>query len=97
MGRERGGHLQRIWLRRNRRVLGGHVPSGKYTDFRRALAAKDGERIVFSWQVWPDKATLEAAEAKMHKDNRLEVSGEIPFDARRLILGCFKPVYTMGR
>ena len=58
---------------------------------------KDGEKVVFSWQVWPDKATLDSAEAKMHEDKRLEVSGEIPFDPKRLILGCFKPVYTMGR
>ncbi len=69
----------------------------KYTDFRRAVDAKDGEKIVFSWQVWPDKATLDSAEAKMHADARFEVSGEIPFDPKRLILGCFKPVYTMGR
>ena len=74
-----------------------NVPSGKYTDFRRAVDAKDGEKIVFSWQVWPDKATLDSAEAKMHEDERFEVAGEIPFDPKRLILGCFKPVYTMGR
>src|SRR5216684_4196745 len=41
-----------------------NVPGGKYTDFRRAVDAKDGEKIVFSWQVWPDKATLDSAEAK---------------------------------
>ena len=40
-----------------------NVPSGKLTDFRRAVDAKAGEKIVFSWQVWPDKATLDAAEA----------------------------------
>ncbi|GAA0005412.1 hypothetical protein BRDID11002_54150 [Bradyrhizobium diazoefficiens] len=40
-----------------------NVPSGTHTDFRRAVNAKDGEKIVFTWQVWPDKATLEAAEA----------------------------------
>lgn len=74
-----------------------NVPSGKYTDFRRAVAAKDGEKIVFSWQVWPDKATVDSAEEKMHRDKRLEVAGEIPFDPKRLILGCFKPIYTMGR
>jgi uncharacterized protein YbaA (DUF1428 family) len=74
-----------------------NVPSGKQTDFRRAVAAKDGEKIVFTWQVWPDKATLEAAEAKMHADRRLEVDGEIPFDPGRLILGCFTPIHTMGR
>jgi uncharacterized protein YbaA (DUF1428 family) len=74
-----------------------NVPSGKHTDFRRAVDAKDGEKIVFSWQVWPDKATLDAAEAKMRDDARFEVSGEIPFDSKRLILGCFKPIYAMGR
>ena len=74
-----------------------NVPAGKLTDFHRAVDAKDGEKIVFTWQVWPDKVTLEAAEARMHEDKRLEPSGEIPFDPKRLILGCFKPLYTMGR
>ena len=74
-----------------------NVPSGKFTDFRRAVDARENEKIVFTWQIWPDKATLEAAEAKMREDKRLEVSGEIPFDARRLILGCFTPLYMMGR
>jgi uncharacterized protein YbaA (DUF1428 family) len=39
-----------------------NVPAGKHTDFRRAVDAKDGEKIVFTWQLWPDKATLESAE-----------------------------------
>jgi uncharacterized protein YbaA (DUF1428 family) len=73
------------------------VPDGKQTDFRRAVAAKDGEKIVFSWQIWPDKASFYAAEAKMHEDERLDTSGELPFDAKRLILGCFQPVFSMGR
>ena len=46
------------------------VPDGKQTDFRRAAAAKDGEKIVFTWQVWPDKASFYAAEGKMHEDER---------------------------
>jgi uncharacterized protein YbaA (DUF1428 family) len=73
------------------------VPDGKQTDFRRAVAAKDGEKIVFTWQVWPDKESFYAAEAKMHQDGRLDGSGEPPFDARRLILGCFQPIFSMGR
>ncbi|MHA6766640.1 DUF1428 domain-containing protein [Sphingobium ummariense] len=73
------------------------VPEGKETDFRRAVAAKPGEKIVFAWQVWPDKQSLEAAEARMHEDGVLDVMGEIPFDARRLILGCFAPICVAGR
>jgi Transposase DDE domain group 1/Protein of unknown function (DUF1428) len=65
------------------------VPTGKHTDFRRAVDARGNEKIVFTWQVWPDKATLEAPEAKMRDDRRFEVSGDIPFNPKRLILGCF--------
>ena len=74
-----------------------NVPTGKLTDFRRAVAALEGEKVVFSWQVWPDKATLDAAEARMQADPRFEMTGEIPFDPKRLILGCFRPIHTMGR
>jgi uncharacterized protein YbaA (DUF1428 family) len=73
------------------------VPDGKQTDFRRAVAARPGEKIVFTWQVWPDKASFEAAEAKMHEDEVLDGGGEPPFDASRLILGCFAPLFAMGR
>ena len=73
------------------------VPDGKQTDFRRAVAAKDGEKIVFTWQVWPDRESFQAAEARMHEDPRMDEAGEPPFDASRLILGCFAPLATMGR
>jgi uncharacterized protein YbaA (DUF1428 family) len=74
-----------------------NVPRGKLTDFHRAVNAEEGEKIVFTWQVWPDKATLEAAEARMSEDKRFEPQGEIPFDPRRLIMGCFRPILVMGR
>jgi uncharacterized protein YbaA (DUF1428 family) len=73
------------------------VPDGQQTDFRRAVAAKDGEKVVFTWQIWPDKASFEAAEEKMHADARMDTAGDPPFDARRMILGCFQPVFTMVR
>jgi uncharacterized protein YbaA (DUF1428 family) len=73
------------------------IPTGKYTDFRRAVDAIDDEKIVFCWQIWPSKAALETAEEKMHQDPRMEPLGEIPFDAKRLIVGCFKPIHVMGR
>ena len=74
-----------------------YVPDGQQTDYRRAVAAKAGERIVFSWQVWPDKERFYAAEEKMHADGRLDSAGAPPFDAKRLILGCFQPIFAMGR
>ena len=73
------------------------VPEGKQTDFRRAVAAEDNEKIVFTWQIWPDKAFFQAAEEKMHRDDRMDTAGEPPFDARRLIVGCFQTIVTMGR
>ena len=73
------------------------VPDGKTTDFRKAVAAKEGEKIVFTWQVWPDKETLDAAEKRLQEDERFDSAGEPPFDAKRLILGCFKPIFQMGR
>ena len=74
-----------------------YIPNGQQTDFRRAVAAKEGEKIVFTWQVWPDKAQFQAAEEKMHHDERMDTAGEPPFDAKRLILGCFEPIFAMGR
>lgn len=73
------------------------VPDGQQTDFRRAVCAMPGEKIVFTWQIWPDKATLEAAEERMHADGALEPEGVIPFDPRRLIVGCFSPISVTGR
>ncbi|MDB5736354.1 MAG: hypothetical protein JWO65_22 [Sphingomonas bacterium] len=74
-----------------------NVPDGKHTDFRRAVDARPGEKIVFTWQIWPDKQSLDAAETRMHEDGVLDVHDEIPFDAKRLIHGCFAPISTMGR
>jgi uncharacterized protein YbaA (DUF1428 family) len=73
------------------------IPDGKRTDFRKAVAAREGEKIVLTWQIWPDKESFFAAEERMHDDPRMEPSGEIPFDAARLILGCFQPIHIMGR
>jgi len=73
------------------------VPDGKHTDFRRAVAAQPGEKIVFAWQIWPSKEALTAAEERMHADGVLDAFDEIPFDANRLIVGCFAPISIMGR
>ena len=43
------------------------VPEGKVTDFRMAVDAKPDEKVVFSWFEYPDKATRDAANEKMHE------------------------------
>lgn len=73
------------------------VPNGNQTDVRRVVAVKEGEKIVFIWQVWPDKAYFQAAEERMHQNERMDSAGQPPFDAKRLILGCFEPMVPMGR
>src|SRR3954470_8775755 len=97
----------RTWAENGARIFRDHgcleiveawedfVPDGKQTDFRRAVAAKPGEKIVFTWQVWADKESLAKAEDRMHADGVLDDAGEIPFDASRLILGCFTPLSIM--
>ncbi len=71
---------------------GDDVPDGKVTDFKGAVKAKDDETVVFSWFEYPDKATRDAANAKMMADPRMKEIGEtMPFDGKRMIFGGFKP------
>ena len=73
------------------------VPDGKVTDFRKAVQAKADETVVFSWIEWPDKATRDAAMAKVMEDPRLQPeSNPLPFDSQRMIFGTFAPVVDLG-
>ncbi len=69
-----------------------NVPHGQHTDFRRAVDAGPNDKIVFSWQKWPDKAHVDAVEKAMATDPRFDPPQGIPFDQKRLIMGCFIPV-----
>jgi uncharacterized protein YbaA (DUF1428 family) len=69
---------------------GDNVISGKVTDFRKAVQAKDDETIVFSWVWWPDKATCDAAAGKIMADERMKPDGALPFDGQRLIYAGFE-------
>jgi uncharacterized protein YbaA (DUF1428 family) len=69
---------------------GDDVPDGKVTDFRRAVAAKDGEVIVFSFIEWPSKQARDAAWPKLMADSRMQPDkANMPFDGRRMIYGGF--------
>jgi uncharacterized protein YbaA (DUF1428 family) len=72
---------------------GEDVPDGKLTDFRRAVQAKEGEVVVFSWIEYPSKEVRDAAQKRMFEDPRMEKMGEqMPFDAKRMIFGGFLPL-----
>jgi len=74
------------------------VKDGKLTDFRRAVNIEEGEKVVFSWVIWSDKATADASHDKLMADERMaQFSGEMPFDGKRMIVGGFSPLVVRGR
>ncbi|MBB5709989.1 DUF1428 domain-containing protein [Sphingomonas xinjiangensis] len=72
--------------------FGQDVPRGEVTDFYRALKAEDGETPVFSWIIWPDKATRDAGWEKVMADPRMAPPADMPFDGKRNFWGGFEPV-----
>lgn len=76
---------------------GEDVPDGKVTDFRRAVQANPDEVIAFSWFEYPDKATRDAAGARMMADPRMEaMTANMPFDGKRMIYGGFASLLDEG-
>jgi uncharacterized protein YbaA (DUF1428 family) len=72
---------------------GDDVPQGKTTDFYRATHATEGEKVVFSWVIWPDKATRDRAWEACMNDPRMKPEGDAPFDEKRMFWGGFEPIY----
>ena len=72
------------------------VPDGELTDYRKAVRAEPGEKIVLTWIVWPDRETGAVAHKKMFEDPRMASIGEMPFDGKRMILGGFEPILSRG-
>ena len=72
---------------------GDDVPDGEITSFPRSVKLEEGEAVVFSWVVWPDKPAREAGHAAMMKDPRM-AEGEMPFDMTRMIFGSFAPLFV---
>jgi uncharacterized protein YbaA (DUF1428 family) len=73
------------------------VPDGEHTDYRRAVKALPGEKIVLSWVVWPDRKTGALAHRGMWEDPRMKTIGEMPFDGKRMIMGGFEPLLVYHR
>ena len=72
------------------------VADGKQTDFRRAVAAQPGERIVFAWIEWPSKEARNAGMKAAMEDPRMSGAPDMPFDGKRMIFGGFDQVVHLG-
>lgn len=73
---------------------GNDVPDGQQTSFPMAVKKAPDETVVFSWVVWPDKATRDAGMARMMQDSRTDPkTNPMPFDGRRAIFGGFEVVF----
>lgn len=76
---------------------GADVPDGKVTSFPMAVKKKDDEVVVFSWMVWPDKATADEGFAKMMQDPRMDGMKDMPFDGMRMMWGGFEELAVFRR
>jgi uncharacterized protein YbaA (DUF1428 family) len=73
------------------------VKDGKVTDFRRAVNLEPGEKVVFSWMTWKDRATADASHDKIMADPRMKAMGEaMPFDGKRMVFGGFEALVVRG-
>ena len=78
-------------------ALSNDVPHGKVTDFYRAVKAEDGEKVVFSFVEWPDKATRDEAWGKIMADESLKPEGDMPFNGQRMFWGGFEPIFDTAK
>jgi uncharacterized protein YbaA (DUF1428 family) len=93
LAQKAAGDFEKFGSTRVVEAWGDDIPEGKQTDFRRAVKAKDGENVVFSWIEWPDKATRDAAWAKMMNDPEMKPDhADMPFDGTRMFWGGFDVV-----
>jgi len=89
----------KVWIEHGalevRECVEDDVPKGKVTSFPRAVQAKRGEAVVFSWITYKSRAQRDRINKKVMEDPRfveMMESGDEPFDPARMIYGGFKTV-----
>jgi uncharacterized protein YbaA (DUF1428 family) len=89
--------LQEFGVKRHVEAWDSDVAEGKVTDFRKAVNAEAGEKVVFSWFEYPSRQARDAANQKMMSDPRMEDMGaSMPFDGKRMIVGGFDAIVEEG-
>ena len=90
--------LRDVGVRRQVECWENDVPEGKLTDFHKAVAAADGEKVVFAWFEYPDRQSRDAAnEAMMSSAALMALSKDVPFDGKRMIVGGFEAIVEEGQ
>ena len=70
------------------------VPDGEVTSFPMAVKRQDGEKVVFSWILWPDRESAERCWQSMETDPRWKEM-EMPFDGKRMMWGSFETLFKV--
>jgi uncharacterized protein YbaA (DUF1428 family) len=77
-------------------AVGDDVKPGKQTSFPQSVKLKDDEVVVFSWIVYASKRERDRINKAVMADPRLKMDpNAMPFDAKRMIFGGFKPMLEM--
>ena len=72
------------------------VPVGKLTSFPQAVKLEPDEVVVFSWIVHASRRERDRVNKKVMTDPRLAMDPKtMPFDARRMFWGGFKPMVEL--
>jgi uncharacterized protein YbaA (DUF1428 family) len=89
--------VQEVGVKRMVEAWESDVPEGKVTDFRKAVDAKSDEKIVFSFFEYASKSDRDSANEKFRSDPRMQDMGaNMPFDAKRMIMGGFESIVDEG-
>lgn len=88
--------LRELGVVRHVEAWDSDVPEGKVTDFRKAVDAQPGEKVVFAWFEYPSREVRDATNQKMMSDPRFEQFADMPFDGRRMVVGGFDAIVEEG-
>ncbi len=76
-------------------AIGDGLEHGHTTDFFKAVNAEEGENVVFSFVIWPDKSTRDKGWEAIMADPELQPGAmPMPFDGKRMFWGGFKPFFS---
>jgi len=90
--------VQDLGVQRQVEAWDSDVPEGKVTDFRKAVDAKDDEKVVFSWFEYPNREARDKANQAFREDPKMaELGATMPFDGKRMVIGGFDSIVEEGK